>query len=455
MKGLLAAGAAVPLSAAAYFGYQAWKGSPIKVGLIGAGDEGGVLVGFHNPEYLQFVAVADIRPSNQKRIFTGEAAPSPRLGFNRIYGIETAKKDITVYDNYKDLLDRKDIEAVVIALPLHLHAPVAMEAMNAGKHVLCEKLMARDITQCKEMIKVAEEQKKILNIGHQRHYSLLYAHAVELMRAGELGDVRHIRALWHRNNTWPKLKDDTDPKSLQNDERGLLLRRDSWRPLIDPKDQEKLAAKIHDLGYDSMEQLVRWRLFYQTGAGLMAELGSHQLDACGIFLGHVHPLAVQGVGTKSFYRDQYSASPAAREVYDHVHVLFEYPGRTYYEKDQDGQVVQKGGKPLTKDKDDVVIVAYSSVSTNRFEPYGECVMGTQGTMVVEQEESVMLYPDPWKVELQKKAACEMWGDGDHDVRGGRRPAGSDLGRVFGWRGRGRQVDRQRFQCRRTGEPGLS
>src|SRR5207245_2152204 len=68
MKGMLAAGAVLPISAAAYFGYQKAQGNPVKVGLIGGGDEGGVLVGEHNPDYLEFVAVADIRPSNRQRI---------------------------------------------------------------------------------------------------------------------------------------------------------------------------------------------------------------------------------------------------------------------------------------------------------------------------------------------------------------------------------------------------
>src|SRR5204862_3448622 len=126
---------------------------------------------------------SDIRPYNQERIFKGEDPPSPRKGFNRHYGND-AKKNITLYENYKDLLANKDIEAVVIALPLHLHAPVAIEALKAGKHVLCEKLMAWNITQCKEMIKAAEENDRILSIGHQRHYSLLYAQALELLNTG-------------------------------------------------------------------------------------------------------------------------------------------------------------------------------------------------------------------------------------------------------------------------------
>src|SRR5262245_42680804 len=85
MKGLLAAGATLPVTAAAYYGYQKLHGRPVKAGLIGAGDEGGVLIGEHNPEYLEFIAYSDIRPSNQERVFTGEPT-GPRLGFNKKYG---------------------------------------------------------------------------------------------------------------------------------------------------------------------------------------------------------------------------------------------------------------------------------------------------------------------------------------------------------------------------------
>src|SRR5262249_2964492 len=73
MKSLAVAGASVAVvSPAVYFGYQKMQGKPVKAALIGGGDEGGVLVGEHNPEYLEFVAVCDIRPSNMKRIFDGD-----------------------------------------------------------------------------------------------------------------------------------------------------------------------------------------------------------------------------------------------------------------------------------------------------------------------------------------------------------------------------------------------
>jgi predicted dehydrogenase len=378
MKGLLAAGgAALPISAAVYFGYESARalGKPVKAGLIGAGDEGGVLVGEHNPAYLEFIAYSDIRPSNQKRIFEGEAPPSPRKGFNRIYGKDAAKA-IKLYADYKELLADDDIEAVVIALPLHLHAQVTIEALDRGKHVLCEKLMAWNITQCKEMIAAAKRNDRVLSIGHQRHYSLLYAHAVELLASGVIGDFSHIRALWHRNNSV----------------------KDSWRPDIKPEDRKELENTIKQHGYKSLEELVRWRLYNRTGGGLMAELGSHQLDACSIFLTanakrkypdlefgdfKLQPLAVQGVGGKHFYRDE-------REVDDHVYVTFEFPGDDYYEfyTDAQGQLHKR-----VKDPHDLVVVTYSSINTNANEPYGECVMGTKGTLIVEKEQEAMLYPE--------------------------------------------------------------
>src|SRR5262245_8096722 len=123
MQGLIAAGSVLPLTAAAYFSYSnsGFRGNPVKVGLIGAGDEGGVLIGEHNPEYLQFIAYSDIRPSNQSRIFSGDPQGGVRKGFNHHYGSD-ARRRIRLYEDYRELLANPEIELVVIALPLHLHA---------------------------------------------------------------------------------------------------------------------------------------------------------------------------------------------------------------------------------------------------------------------------------------------------------------------------------------------
>src|SRR5438270_7327749 len=114
MQGLIAAGAALPITAAAYYGYtnSGFRDQPVRAALIGAGDEGGVLVGEHNPNYVKFIAYSDIRPSNQRRIFIDEKASnpnSPRRGFNFHYG-SSAKQHVKLYENYHDLLDNPDIE---------------------------------------------------------------------------------------------------------------------------------------------------------------------------------------------------------------------------------------------------------------------------------------------------------------------------------------------------------
>jgi predicted dehydrogenase len=378
--GILGAGAVGGSAAAVYFGYQSVQGNPVRTALIGAGDEGGVLIGEHNPEFLKFVAVCDIRPTNLKRAYAGEPS-GLRKGFKRIYGSGVEQKGGTDYiesfTDYKEMLEkRKDIEAVVIAVPLHLHAPVAVDCMLAGKargkpiHVLCEKLMAWNVHQCKQMIKVAKETGSVLSIGHQRHYSMLYSHATEVVKSGLLGEINHIRALWHRNFTWPYKHDDKKGKQVPGITPPKI--RDGWFPPVLTEDYEALRETVKQYGYDSVEQLIRWRLYAETGGGLMAELGSHQLDAASIFLGKVKPLAVQGFGGKMFF----GPGKNDRNIDDHVFMTYEFPGKNY-----------------ARDKNDVVVVTYSSISTNSFEQYGECLMGSRGTMVVEAEQKVMLYTE--------------------------------------------------------------
>ena len=388
MKSLVVAGAAVvPVSAAIYFGYESLHGKPVKAALIGGGDEGGVLVGEHNPDYLEFIAVCDIRPSNMARIFDGEPH-GLRKGFRRIYGNDVDKQIRKYSDDYKEMLrNEKEVEAVVIAAPLCWHAKMAIDAMKIGQergrpiHVLCEKLMGWNVGQCKKMVQVAEETGSILSIGHQRHYSMLYAHATEIMKNDVLGDVHHIRALWHRNNSWPYIAPEGGPKLAADVEQPYY--KDGWFPPVRQDDYDALKGDVKKYGFDNVEQLVRWRLWNQTGGGLMAELGSHQMDACSIFLGHVHPLAVSGVGGKYFYRKDRDD----RDSEDHVFVTYEFPGKNHPK----GPARDDGTHG--NDADDKVIVTYSSLNTNAFESYGECVTGTRGTMIVEMESTVMVYPE--------------------------------------------------------------
>jgi predicted dehydrogenase len=412
LTGTLAAGLATGAGLGSlYFGYGKSVGNPLRVGVLGTGDEGSVLIGAHNPDYLNVVGIADIRPYNIFRGFHGDvssaSALTARPGLMSKYKWSTedaARKQVKVYQAYEDLLADKNIEAVIIALPLHLHAEASIKAMRAGKHVLTEKLMGHSIHECKEMGRVAKEAGKILATGHQRHYSILYDNAVHTIgKARLLGELHSIRAQWHRGNLPGK---DSWKPPLPDDE-SLAKRLMGWKKDLEtakPADIDGLTKKIAQLdaqiadtaidaakhGYTQMtlpdgsarspmEELIRWRLWNRTGGGLMAELGSHQLDAAGIFVSAMHgegkkvkPLTVTAVGNRSLF-------PADREIDDHVYCMYEYPAPGYAE-----------------DKNKKIVVTYSSINGNGFGGYGEVVLGTKGTLVLEQEQDVMLYKDSAK-----------------------------------------------------------
>ena len=362
--------AAVTVPAAAYFGYGAIAGGkPVRAAIIGTGNEGcGAMIHDHNRDYVEYIGFCDIRPSQQARART-------EFTNHKQYGKADAEK-LKSYADADAMLADPDVEMVVIALPLWLHEPVAVKAMQAGKHVFCEKLMAHSVAQCKNMCKVAREKNVLLAVGHQRHYSVLYDNANELVKAGLLGDLRHIRALWHRNNGQARIAknadgslkyDDQGDPVLVRDDAGHVVYFDGWKPAIPLEDKGIDFAKY---GYKSLDELVRWRLYNRTGAGLMAELGSHQLDACSIFLGKKHPLVVTGIGGNYLYDD-------GREVDDHVFVNFEFPLHT-----------DDKGLPAGRER---VVVSYSSINTNAFEKYGEELYGTRGTMIVEEERDLYLF----------------------------------------------------------------
>ncbi len=362
---LKGAGAGAVGLGAFYFGYRELQGDPVRVGFIGTGDEGNVLLTQHPMNYMDVVAVADLRPSSRRVTMQGEANDA-RIGLVKKLGAERASK-VKQFNNHLDLIEKAGelgIEAVVIAVPLNQHAPIALAAMDAGLHVLTEKLMAHNIRQCKEMIRKAREKNLLLAVGHQRHYSVLYDNAASICSSGALGDIKFISAQWHRNNSFPN--------------------SDQWNKSIPNADKADAALieSVQQYGYQDIEELVRWRLFKSTGGGIMAELGSHQMDACSIFYGHQHPLAVQGYGGRNFYGVEGVGSEDKfedpRDIDDHVYVTYEFPG-PHYNKETNPR--------------DIAIATYSSINTNSFQPYGETVLGSRGTLIVSREQEAFLYKE--------------------------------------------------------------
>ncbi len=443
LKGSLAAGVVSGGGLGAfYFGYEKAIANPVRVGVIGSGDEGNVLIGAITPEFLQVVAIADIRPYNIHRTFHGDHGGSPggsyeqlldiRCGLIRKYGWkgeDEARKHVKVYDqDYHDLINDPNVEAVIIALPLHLHCKVAIEAMQAGKHVLTEKLMGQTVGQCKDMGRVSAKTGKLLGVGHQRHYSILYDNAVQMIKSGLLGDLHYIRGQWHRGNlpghdSWqmplpPGLKKVGDKagdlsKTLKRAEKLLDEAQQAKSPnakeiMMWEKKLAQIKMQIKDeivdaakYGYQDkqikdaqgnviyhcppLEELIRWRLWDRTGAGLMAELGSHQLDAASIFVtaAHaadkpagekvekVHPLSVCASAARSLF-------PADRDVEDHVFCIIDFPAPGYRKDD-----------PVASRKK--IGYQYASINGNGFGGYGEIIFGTSGTLILEREKDAFLF----------------------------------------------------------------
>lgn len=230
-------------------------------GMIGTGSRGMELLRqLSKTRVGRCVALCDIYPVNLKK------------------ATETIGGDPAPYDDYRRLLERKDIDAVLIATPLYLHAQMLLDALSAGKHVFVEKTMVfkeEEVKQAKDAL--AAHPKQVLQVGLQRRYSLIYRMAMEMVRKGALGKVTHARAQWHRNGNWR-------------------------RTVTDPK----------------LERHINWRMYKEYSGGLMAELGSHQTDIANWAIGS-EPRSVIGFGGIDYWKD-------GRETYDNVQCLFEYPG---------------------------------------------------------------------------------------------------------------------------------
>ena len=263
---LKAAAAVAAVSALPGVGAPALLATPnpnevVNYGFIGTGTEGCLLLkNLSTIAQGRCLCTCDIYPPNLKK------------------GVETIGGNPQTYDDYRRVLERKDVDAVLIATPLHLHAQMVIDSLNAGKHVFVEKCMFFKEEEGEKIRQAAEAHpKQVLQVGLQRRSSLLYQVAMAMIRQGALGKVTFVRAQWHRNGNWR-------------------------RPVSDPK----------------LERLLNWRMYREYSGGIMTELASHQIDVANWAIGAT-PVAVMGAGGIDYWKD-------GRETNDNAEVIFEYPG---------------------------------------------------------------------------------------------------------------------------------
>jgi predicted dehydrogenase len=283
------------------------RGGPVRAALIGYGIQGRMLRDCMDADLINLVAICDIRPPSDAD--------------------KAASAGVQWYQDWRRILTKERIEAVLIATPLWTHAEIATACLNAGKHVLCETAMASDASGCREMIDAAKKCRRLLAIGYQDYYEPLYWAAYQnIMKQGILGEVYTIEAARHSYNSG-------------------RVENEAGAASFDPR----------PWGYASLEQLLNWRLYRKYSDGLMGEWGGALVSLTNWFL-DAAPVAVQATGGIYSYKD-------GRDVDDHVYATLEYPrGRT---------------------------ATLSLIQSNGLEGSYTQFMGTKGTLILGKDEALL------------------------------------------------------------------
>jgi predicted dehydrogenase len=261
----------------------------VRVGLIGAGEQGRVLIeSCLRIPGVRIAALCDIWEYSRRYA-------SRYLGK---YG-----QDPVVYEDYRDMLSKqRNLQAAIVATPDWMHAEHANACLEAGLHVYCEKEMSNSLEKARSMVATARGAGKLLQIGHQRRSNPRYIHAIDRLIRDKrlLGRLGLAYAQWNRSKAnqlgWPK-KFAMDPATLQR------------------------------YGYDSMVAFRNWRWYKKYGGGPVVDLGSHQIDLFSWAFG-VNPSTVVASGGVDHFKNL--------EWYDNVMAIFEFetkegPARAFYQ----------------------------------------------------------------------------------------------------------------------------
>ena len=279
---LSAAGVAAALTARRAYGAN----ERVRLGFIGLGNRGDqVLDAFLVHKDCEVVAVCDLW--------------QPYLDF-------AAKKAGTspkMHKDYHEVLDRKDVDAVVICTPDHWHALQRIQACDAKKDVYVEKPLSLCVAEGRAMVEAARRNKVVTQVGLMRRSDPFCREAAELIRKGGIGHVVAARA-FHVQNEFPK-----GIGNPPNEDPPAGFDWDAW---LGP------APKVP---YNKNRTFYRFRWFYDYSGGQLTNFGVHYLDMIHWALGQSAPLAVAALGGKYAIKDN-------REIPDTLEAVWTYPGNT-------------------------------------------------------------------------------------------------------------------------------
>jgi len=254
----------------------------VGLGFIGSGIRGTQLIDdFKSIPGLRMLAVCDLYDGCLQR---AKEQISP--------GIQTGK-------DYRGVLDRKDVDAVVIATPDHLHKRMVLDALQAGKHVYIEKPMTWSLEEGPEIIAAAKSAERIVQVGSQGKTSMLTAKARELIQSGALGKVNMIRMANHRNNAqgaWRyAVPPDASPRTID------------WNRFLGQRPARAFNADV----------FFRWRCWWEFSGGVATDLFVHLLTWLHEVMNVKAPVSVVSQGGLHKWTD-------GRDVPDVMNSVFEY-----------------------------------------------------------------------------------------------------------------------------------
>ncbi len=219
-------------------------------------------------------------------------------------GKEAWGADVPTTRDYRSLLDRKDVDAVIVAVPDHQHRRVVLDAVAAGKDVYCEKPMSHNVADGLEMVRAVQSGKRVFQCGSQRVSSIVYKKAAEIYASGRLGEVHYIEGHSDRNSpsgAWVyPIPPDATPQSI---DWAAFLRDAPGRP-FDPV------------------RFFRWRCFSDYGEGVAGDLFVHLLSGIQCVSGiNAVPSRASSSGSLTHFND-------GRDFPDLLATLYDYPGIT-------------------------------------------------------------------------------------------------------------------------------